>query len=292
MNGHLAAYLADLKAGGRSPATLDTYSRALTAYQAHLAAHGKAAETAAHSDVVGYLTVRQAAGKAPATVALDVAVATGYHRWLLARGLAAVDPTVGLSVQQPKLPLPKSLDQSDMDRLLGQSFGTRFIELRNKALLLVLYVAGLRASELCGLLVVNVDLDHSTVLVKGKGGKERLLPVGPRAVAALRAYMAARAARYPAAEALMLSPRGKPLDRAAVWWVLRQLAQRAGLSAPVHPHQLRHSAATHMLEGGADIRTIQGYLGHASITTTQRYTRVSVTHLAAACAAAHPGFRA
>jgi integrase/recombinase XerD len=195
------------------------------------------------------------------------------------------------NLKGPRLPkrLPKYLTKSDAARLLAAPDGAEYEDVRERALLEVLYAAGLRVSELLGLKPEAVNLQEGWVRVLGKGAKERMVPIHPRAVAALKIYLALREQRFksPAPE-LFLGRSGRKLSRVQFWRLLRALGERAGLKTPLHPHLLRHTFATHLLEGGADLRSVQEMLGHADLSTTQIYTHLDAAALKAAHAKHHP----
>jgi len=175
---------------------------------------------------------------------------------------------------------------------LGAAKGDGYRTIRNRALLELMYATGARASELLNLRLDQIDMEESCIRVIGKGDRERIIPFGEKAKEALIRYLKARRWRFPGAieGPLFLNTRGQRLGRCGLWLQLKEMAQAAQLDHGAFPHQIRHSAATHMLEGGADIRVIQAYLGHSSINTTQRYTRVSAKFLRKACQKAHPRF--
>jgi integrase/recombinase XerD len=210
------------------------------------------------------------------------------------------DPTV--DVERPTLPraLPKALSEGDVGRLFDAVAGDQPVARRDRAMLEVLYGTGARISELVGLDLVDADLEESNLRVLGKGGKERMVPLGRMAGDALAAWLAPegrgamrpeRWARRGDSEAVFLNQRGGRLTRQGAWGVVRRRARAVGLSDKMSPHVLRHSCATHMLDHGADVRTVQELLGHASVSTTQVYTRVSSTRLRAVYEAAHPRAR-
>jgi integrase/recombinase XerD len=234
-----------------------------------------------------------------------VVAVRGFHRFAVKDGLALVDPSAGVRPPTPAKRLPKAVSLGDVERLLeaASAPGTT-LALRDRALLEVLYGTGARISEAVGLDVDDLDLDprsesgldpggsQGTVLLRGKGSKERIVPVGSYARAAVQAYVVqARPALVSAGTgtpALFLNARGGRLSRQSAWTVIVKAADRAGITAEVSPHTLRHSFATHLLEGGADVRVVQELLGHASVTTTQIYTLVTVDSLREVYAAAHP----
>ena len=230
------------------------------------------------------------------SAARTVVAVRGLHRFLAREGLVADDAAVTVRPPTPPRKLPKAIPLADVERLLAAagSDGTP-LGLRDRALLEMLYGTGARISEAVGLNRDDVDEAAGTVLLRGKGAKERVVPVGSYALEALSAYLVrARPgllAAGRATPALFLNARGGRLSRQSAWTVLRTVAARAGLSTPVSPHTLRHSFATHLLDGGADVRVVQELLGHASVTTTQVYTLVTVEQLREVYAAAHPRAR-
>ncbi len=285
---------------GRGPATLAAYRRDLAGYVGWLDERGTDVDRATEDDVVAYLRHRQELGLAVATVARSMVAVRSLHRFMVAEELRLDDPTAG--VEPPRVPrgLPKALTESEVAELLGAVDGDGPLDRRDRAILEVLYGTGVRISELVGLSLGDVDLADSLLRVMGKGRKERVLPVGRYAAEALRAYLAVegrgalepdRWASRDDAEAVFLNRRGGRLSRQGGWGVLKKYGARVGLGARLSPHVLRHSCATHMVEHGADIRTVQELLGHASISTTQVYTQVSRAQLVAAYRAAHPRAR-
>lgn len=235
-------------------------------------------------------------GAAPLTAssaARTVVAVRGFHRFLLLEGTTGTDPAH--EVRPPSAPkrLPKAIPVADVEQLLeASSVGGTPGAVRDRALLELLYGSGARISEAVGLDVDDLDLDGGSVRLQGKGGKERLVPVGRYAVDALHAYLVRvrpdLATRGRGTPAVFLNTRGGRLSRQSAWTVLQAAAERAGLAARISPHTLRHSFATHLLEGGADVRVVQELLGHASVATTQIYTRVTADTLREVYAAAHP----
>ena len=219
----------------------------------------------------------------------------GLHRFAAAEGLTELDVARAVKPPTPSRRLPKSLTIDEVLALLegagGDSDADGPLTLRNRALLELLYSTGARISEAVGLDVDDIDTQARSVLLRGKGGKQRLVPIGRPAVSAGR-LPGARPARSgptrPGTPAIFLNARGGRLSRQSAWQVLQDAAERAGITAAVSPHMLRHSFATHLLEGGADVRVVQELLGHASVTTTQIYTLVTVHALREVWAGAHP----
>jgi integrase/recombinase XerD len=286
---------------GRSPRTLSSYRRDLAAYEEALAAAGLTMAEAGPADVAAYLATLRRTHQA-ASVARALSSMRGFHRFLVEEGLRDDDPTGDLpSISVTDL-LPKALSEDETEQLLGAVVGTGPLVLRDRALLEVLYGTGARVSEAVGLSLGDVaDAVEATGLpllrVLGKGDKERVVPLGRCAREALAAWLsgAGRPLLVPTkwrrrsdAEAVFLNARGGRLTRVGAFGVVKKYAGRVGLADKVSPHVLRHSCATHMLGRGADVRVVQELLGHASVATTQRYTKVSPEHLRRAYEEAHP----
>jgi integrase/recombinase XerD len=227
------------------------------------------------------------------SAARAVVAVRGLHRFMLREGTTAVDPAAGVKPPSPAKRLPKALPLDAVERLLAAagSAGTA-LALRDRALLELLYGTGARISEAVGLDVDDVELESGAVRLMGKGSKQRAVPVGSYAVEAVSAYLVRARPQLSGvgrgSPALFLNARGGRLSRQSAWSVLRSAAERAGVDGDVSPHTLRHSFATHLLDGGADVRVVQELLGHASVTTTQVYTLVTVDRLREVYAAAHP----
>jgi integrase/recombinase XerD len=287
---------------GRSPRTLAAYRHDLRAYAAHVATrHDGDIAAASSADVAAHLAALRR-DQSPASVARARASVRGFHRFLLEEGLRADDPTVDLpSVSLADL-LPKALSEEETEQLLGAVVGTGPLVLRDRALLELLYGTGARVSEVVGLNLGDVapaleSEELPLVRVLGKGDKERVVPLGSLARAALADWMSGQGRplvvpaawrRRSDAEAVFLNARGGRLTRVGAFGVVKRYAARVGLEDKVSPHVLRHSCATHMLGRGADVRVVQELLGHASVATTQRYTKVSPEHLRRAYEGAHP----
>ncbi|HEX4127121.1 MAG TPA: tyrosine recombinase [Acidimicrobiales bacterium] len=284
---------------GRSPRTLAAYRRDLGAYQDGL--DGRAIAEATSAEVAAHLE-RLRRNHNAASVARALSSIRGFHRFLVEEGTRGDDPTLDLpSVSVTDL-LPKALSEEETELLLGAVVGTGPLVLRDRAVLEVLYATGARVSELVGLNLGDViaaveGTDLPLLRVLGKGDKERVVPIGGVARAALADWLSGRGrpllepkkwARRSDAEAVFLNVRGGRLSRVGVFGVVKKYAGRVGLAEKVSPHVLRHSCATHMLGRGADVRVVQELLGHASIATTQRYTKVSAEHLRRAYEGAHP----
>ena len=285
---------------GRSPNTLAAYRRDLKAYASWLRDRSLELDAVAPSDVEAYVGVLRDAGRAPATVARAVVAVRSLHAFCAAEGLLSADPAA--DVEPPSVPrgLPKGLTEAEVERLLAVVVGSDPVARRDRAILEVLYGTGIRIAELVGLSLGALDLDDALVRVLGKGSKERVIPIGRFAREALAEWLdtGGRPAMAPShwarrgdAEAVFLNQRGGRLTRQGAWLIVQEHGRRAGLERKLSPHTLRHSCATHMLDHGADIRAVQELLGHASISTTQIYTGVSVERLFAVYGAAHPRAR-
>ncbi len=273
--------------------TSAAYRRDLVQYRCYLEDRGVTDVGAVSSDdVSGFAATLAERGLAATTIARKIAAVRGLHRFLVAEEMSSGDPTA--LVEAPKRPgsIPKALSIDQVGRLIAAAAGDSAVNARDTALLEFMYASGARVAETVGLDVLDLDLGESSALVTGKGSKQRLVPLGTYAVAAIERYLERRLelkGDRPDPGALFLSTRGTRLTRQAVWQLVRKHAAAAGLDVDsVSPHVLRHSVATHMVEGGADLRTVQEILGHASISTTQVYTRVSPRHLYEVYVAAHP----
>ncbi|NGX07980.1 site-specific tyrosine recombinase XerD [Mycobacteroides franklinii] len=311
LDGEIQSYLDHLDVErGVAANTLSSYRRDLRRYQQHLADRkiGRLADVSELdvSDFVVTLRRGDPENGVPELSASSAARALiavrGLHRFAAIEGLTPTDVARAVKPPTPNRRLPKSLTVEQVEALLaaaGGGIGSASdgpLDLRNRALLELLYSTGARISEAVGLDVDDVDVQARSALLWGKGGKQRLVPVGRPAVEALQAYLVrgrpdlARRGRG-GVPALFLNSRGGRLSRQSAWQVLADAAERAQISAAVSPHTLRHSFATHLLEGGADVRVVQELLGHASVTTTQIYTLVTVSSLREVWAGAHPRAR-
>jgi integrase/recombinase XerD len=282
---------------GRARNTLAAYRRDLVAYEHFLARTGRSVDNADMAAVEEHLADRRHAGLGPASVSRALAAIRGLHRFRLEEGLGTTDATAEVpGVPLPRR-LPKALSEPEVLSLVESAAGDEPLERRDRAVLEVLYGTGMRVSELAGLSLADLGSDTGMVRVTGKGDKQRLVPVGSHARAALERWLGPggrpsvaprRWARRGDAEAVFLNARGGRLTRQGVWGILKKRARSVGLEEKVHPHVLRHSCATHMLAHGADIRVVQELLGHVSIATTQAYTGVTAEHLRSAYDSAHP----
>jgi site-specific recombinase XerD len=288
--GSFEGYLEWLRARGASAATVRAYATDLAQLERWLSAAGVEPQDADARTLRRYAAYLGTCRYAPATAARKLSAVRGAYAWMADRGAVERSPAVLVPGPRRTRTLPATLSGDEVERLLDAPAGTEPRDLRDRALLELLYGCGLRAAEACALELRDVRLDDELVRVTGKGGKQRVVPLGGAAQAALERYLARGRPRLAAAGAsgrLFLSVRGRPLSPSDVRRALQAALRRAGI-AQRSPHALRHTFATHLLEGGADLRSIQDMLGHASVGTTQVYTHVSVRHLRAAHAAAHP----
>jgi integrase/recombinase XerD len=283
---------------GLAANTLAAYRRDLRRYVGWLAASGiDDPASAGEDDLVAFLGALRASSTPDGTryrassVARNLAAVRGFHRFLVRERLATGDPSRDLGTPKVPASLPKALSVEQVEALLGAVAGDEPRALRDRALLETLYAAGLRVSEATALDLDDLDLDDGVVRAFGKGAKERLVPVGRSARRALGAWLVRGRpvlAGPRSGPALFLNAQGGRLTRQGCWKILRHHARRAGLEGAVSPHVLRHSFATHLLAGGADVRSVQELLGHASLATTQVYTMVTPDRLREVYLRAHP----
>ena len=267
-------YLLSLQAR-RSPRTVDAYRRDLAALHSFL---DKDVAQVTPEELESWVATMRAEGLAASTIARRVSAVRAFFRHLVVIGMRDENPAASVQLPRRARTLPRALSPAETERLIDAAIGTTPRTLRDRALVELLYGAGLRVSEAVGLEKNGVALEERVVRVLGKGDKERLVPLGRPAAEAVRRYLALGRPhldrRY--RPELFLNARGGALTRAGAFLILRKLADRAGLEpGRVHPHLLRHSFATHLLEGGADLRSVQEMLGHADLGTTERYTHVS-----------------
>ena len=286
----VAGFLA-LLAARRAPRTVDAYRRDLADLARSL---GKPPAEATDEDVKAWLADLRGRGQAPSSVARRAAAARAFYRHLVLLGLRTDNPAADVELPRRRSRLPRTLSPAEVERLIDAAKGTSPRSLRDRALVELLYGAGLRVSEAVGLERGSIDLDSRLVRCTGKGGKERIVPLGREAAEAVRRYQA-RGRPYLDRRhrpELFLNAQGGALTRAGAFLILRKLADKAGLDPQrVHPHILRHSFATHLLEGGADLRSVQEMLGHADLGTTELYTHVSDRRRRDTYFSAHPHAR-
>jgi integrase/recombinase XerD len=273
---------------GLSRNTLEAYRSDLLQLGEFLDRRDLAATSATHGDLAAFLSELDVAAS---TLARKVACLRSFYRHLRREGAIEHDPTAELRGPRKPQRLPRVLSRDEVARLLMQPRGTEPLALRDRALLEVMYACGLRASEAVGLELADVDLEEELLCARGKGSKERIVPVGRQAVAALRAYRRSGRPVLLAGRAqsrLFLNSRGTGLTRQGLYKIVQGHARSAGLEERMSPHTLRHSFATHLLAGGCDLRSLQEMLGHADLATTQVYTHLSAERLKDAYFGAHP----
>jgi integrase/recombinase XerD len=278
--------------------TLEAYARDLNRLAAHLAERADPRDVGA-AEISELLVRNVKEGFGARSSARQLSAIRGFFRFLVKERAVPADPT-GL-VERPRLGrrLPKALSFDEVERLLAAPDTTTDRGARDAAMIQTMYACGLRVSELVGLKLGDLDLQSGLVRAFGKGDKRRLVPIGEVALAHVTAYLrdvrpkqaranSARANKEQQGSALFLSPRGGRLTRQGFWKLLKRYARVAGILTPISPHKLRHSFATHLLRGGADLRAVQAMLGHADLGTTEIYTRVAQDHVRAAHSRAHP----
>jgi integrase/recombinase XerD len=277
---------------GLSPNTLDAYSRDLGDLATYLMGQGlTAVEGVGREDLSGYMGHLLDQGRALSTLGRHRVAFRQLFRFLVREGLLEVDPSVQVESPRKGRRLPGVMSEEQVDRLLAAPDTTTPIGERDSAMLETLYATGIRVTELVRLERLGLHLGYGTVRVFGKGRKERMVPVGDRALAAIQRYVSGSRRLLDGAGLepwLFLSPRGGCLSRNAFWYRVKHYATVAGLRGPVYPHKLRHSFATHLLDHGADLRLVQAMLGHADISTTEIYTHVARERLRAIHALHHP----
>lgn len=280
-----------LLAARRSPRTVEAYRRDLADFARF---RGGSPATASGDDVQDWLTDLRARGLAPTSIARKASAARTFYRHLVLLGTREDNPAADVPLPRRRTKLPRSLTPGEVERLIDAANGVAPRNLRDRALVELLYGAGLRVSEAVGLECASVDLEERIVRCVGKGGRERLVPLGREGVEAVRRYLA-RGRPYldrRRRPELFLNAQGGALTRAGAFFVLRRLTLGAGLEPErVHPHLLRHSFATQLLEGGADLRSVQEMLGHADLGTTEVYTHVSERRRRDTYFSAHPHAR-
>ncbi|AHJ25044.1 Integrase/recombinase (XerD/RipX family) [Bifidobacterium breve S27] len=288
---------------GLAKATVSAYESDLNKYVAWLQTHGiTKPDDIAKQDVEDYIAALDADGESARSKARRLASIHEFHRFALAQHAVSAD--VAASVKAPKgaSVLPDVLSVDEVSRLLDAAAvggSTDPVVLRDKALLEFMYATGCRVSEAVGTNLDDIDLEEKVVRLMGKGSKQRLVPLGSYARNSVVVYLNAgrgelerrSTAKVPERRALFLNKRGKRISRQSVWEIVKTAGERAGITKPLHPHTLRHSFATHLIQGGADVRTVQELLGHASVTTTQIYTHVSPEALIETYLTAHPRAR-
>ncbi len=276
---------------GLSPNTLASYQNDLKGLARWLDRQGRALPAATRADLLAYLAERSARGASRRSTARLLSALRRFFRYLLREGVVTIDPTSDIDAPRLGRPLPKSLTETEVEALLESPDTSIALGLRDRAMLETLYATGLRVSELVSLGMAELNLGSGVVRVIGKGGRERLVPLGEEALRWLQEYLARARAEIlagRASHALFPTGRGGAMTRQAFWQNLRRHARKAGIRRPLSPHTLRHAFATHLLNHGADLRVVQMLLGHADLSTTQIYTQVARERLKTLHARHHP----
>ena len=277
---------------GLSDNTREAYSRDVQGLNTWLLDQSRGnALTASESDVQAYLGARLSQGSSHRSISRLLSSLRSFYQYLVREGDVSSDPTQHLDRPKPSRPLPKSLSESEVDQLLNAPDASLVVEHRDLAMLEVLYASGLRVSELVGLTLPQLSLNQGVVRVFGKGGKERLVPLGEAAIETVTDYLGAtRQALLKDRQSDVLFPsnRGKVMTRQTFWYRIKIYAKRAGIDPNLSPHTLRHTFATHLINHGADLRVVQMLLGHSDLTTTQIYTHVARSRMQALHEKHHP----
>ncbi|MCS7081710.1 MAG: site-specific tyrosine recombinase XerD [Bacteroidetes bacterium] len=290
----LGAYLDFLSAEKHlSPLTQEAYARDLHRYLSYLEAEEVPLERADGATLRRYVATLAEVGLSEVSLARNLAALRGFYRFCIAEGFLRSDPTEAIEPPRLTRRLPVVLEVPEVERLLAAVDTSTLLGVRDRAILELLYATGMRVSELTALEQDQLFLELGFVRLVGKGARERLVPMGRMAIEwaeryqrEVRPHLVRRPHR--ASNRLFLNARGGPMSRMAIWTIVAQAARRAGITKPVSPHTLRHSFATHLLEGGADLRAVQELLGHAFITTTQLYTHLDRTDLIEIHRSCHP----
>ncbi len=276
---------------GLSANTLAAYRTDLLAFQIWLAKKGLTLEQVTRADLLAYLAANVRAGLSPRSSARHLSTLRRFYRYLLIQGLTQADPTADVRSPVIGRPLPKNISEQGVEKLLSTPPRNTALGSRDRAMLETMYASGLRVSELVGLTLNELDLTTGLVRVVGKGGRERIVPLGEEASESLREYLGqARSDLLKAqlTDAVFVTRRGGPMTRQAFWQLIKRYAQQAGIGAEFSPHSLRHAFATHLLNHGADLRSVQMLLGHTDLSTTQIYTHVARARLQSLHGAHHP----
>ena len=268
---------------GRSDRTIEAYGRDIAQYELYLVGAKSTSRVVKPAVIEKYVGQLRANERAPKSIARQFAAIRMFHRFMLDEGLRADNPTSFIDGVKVPSGIPKALSEEEVELLLNAVTGVDSLAVRDRALLEFLYATGARVSEACGLSMSDIDMESNVARVFGKGSKERIVPFGRHAKEALESWLGAGGrpmlcpqqwAKRDHADAVFLGVRGTRLSRQAAWGIVRKYALLAGIKSELSPHVLRHSCATHMLVHGADLRIVQELLGHASVSTTQVYTKV------------------
>jgi integrase/recombinase XerD len=296
----LRSYLEFLKLEKNLSAhSIASYGFDFTKYRSFLANAGITDGTRVReAQITGFVASLHTRGLAARSIARTVSAVRGFHRFLISEGLADDDPTQIIDPPKRERPLPSVLSIAEVDEILqqpdvrGHAKDKRNLGIRDRAILETLYATGVRVSELVGIIQSNLHVVDGLLLVRGKGSKERIVPVGRSALEWIAKYRSESRVHIAKAgksqDHLFLNARGTKLSRMAVWKMIQRYTSAAGITKEVHPHTFRHSFATHLLEGGADLRAVQEMLGHADISTTQIYTHVDREYLKEVHRTFHP----
>jgi integrase/recombinase XerD len=285
---------------GRTPHTVVAYRRDLLRYVTFLQRCEETIHNVDDDRITSFVRAREAEGAAASSVARNLAAVRMFHRFLVSEGIRSDDPTGRLDGVKVPSGIPKPLDEDSVVQLIESCSGGDPLSRRDRAILELMYATGARVSEIVTLSTSDIDFDAQLVRLFGKGQKERIVPFGSSSLMALedwygpqgRQLLVPRQWRHrDDAEAVFLNRRGGRISRQGIWLVIKQAGERAGITGHLSPHVLRHSCATHLLDHGADLRVVQEILGHATISTTQLYTRVSQERLWEAYLLAHPRAR-
>jgi len=284
-------YLDHLKVErGLSPNTLEAYAHDLAVFHSYLDEKKRSLDEAHVEDIAGFLDLLRTRAVGGRSQARYLSALRGLFRYLRSERRVATDPTELLDSPKKRPPLPIVLNRDEIQRLLSAPNRETDVGIRDAAMLFTMYASGLRVSELVGLNMSGLSLERGLLSVVGKGEKQRLVPIGDAAVAMLRAYLEGVRGKWAGMDekCVFVTARGHSMTRQAFWYLVKRYALMAGIVKPLSPHKLRHSFATHLLEGGADLRAVQTMLGHADIATTQVYTHVMGDHLRAVHSRYHP----
>ena len=277
---------------GLAENTLSSYHRDLHQFISWLTEKEiQAVELVRRNHIMAYLLGLQKKGRAPATISRQLAALKSFYHFLMQEGALQQDPTTNLDSPKLAKKLPHVMTPAEVDRLLSMPDAASPSGSRDKAMLELLYATGLRVSELMALDTAHINLDMGYVQCFGKGSKERIVPMGSMAAGCLNEYLEEgrkKLKKHPSEKALFINKRGSRLTRQGFWKILKKYVQNAGITREIAPHTLRHSFATHLLENGADLRSVQEMLGHADIATTQIYTHLTKSRIKEVYDKTHP----
>ena len=276
---------------GLSANTLAAYRTDLLTFQIWLEKKGLALDEATRADLLAYLAANVRSGLSPRSSARHLSTLRRFYRYLLIQGRTQADPTADVRSPVIGRPLPKNISEQGVEKLLSTPPRDTALGSRDRAMLETMYASGLRVSELVGLTLNELDLTTGLVRVVGKGGRERIVPLGEEASESLREYLGQARSdllKTQLTDAVFVKRRGGPMTRQAFWQLIKRYAQQAGIGAEFSPHSLRHAFATHLLNHGADLRSVQMLLGHTDLSTTQIYTHVARARLQSLHGTHHP----